>query len=122
MPVAPAVAATSGGATRNGSSTSTKRCASGRKRSSQASSQPAFAFRERFRAWLDKHGLVGGETGANQLASLVDLVPDVPVQEPARSPIDVEIGDRPLPVRLLPGLDRLEARVDLADRLIPQVE
>ncbi len=36
--------------------------------------------------------------------------------------VRVDVGDDPLSLRRLPLLDRVEARVDLADRLVAEVE
>src|SRR5687768_373026 len=101
IPVAPEAAATKGGGTRSGSSARTTTCASGRKRRSQTTSWPTFALRERARA-LDKRGLVDRLPGSDQLAAALDVIPDVPVQEPARPPVLVDVRDDPLAVRLLP--------------------
>ena len=58
----------------------------------------------------------------NQLARGVDLVPDVPEQEPARLAVAVDVGDDTLAVRLRPLGDRVETRVDVADRLVAELE
>src|SRR5215210_4215479 len=121
-PVTPAVAATSGGPTRRGTSATTRTCASGRNTSSQATSQPTLAFRDLFRAPLGTHGLADGNPGADQLATTLDLIPDVPEQVSARAAGLVHVGDDALPILLLPALDRVEPGIDLADGLVAEVE
>src|SRR5947209_11054992 len=101
MPVAPAVAAMTGGGTRSGSSTDTTKCASGRKMRSQMSSCATFLFRERASA-LDKSRLLDRRACGDQLATEVDMVPHVPVEEPPRSPRLVDVGDDPFAIGLLP--------------------
>src|SRR5438552_14654829 len=121
IPVAPADAATGGGGTRSGSSASTTRCASGRKTSSQRRSCATFVFRERASP-LDNRHRVDRLGGADQLASGLDLVPDVPEQEAARPPRVVHVGNDALAVRDVPPLYRGEARIDVADRLVAELE
>src|SRR5436305_1880773 len=122
MPVAAASRTTAGGGTRRRAKTSTPTCASGRKRCSQSTSVPRLAFFDRAKAALDKRPLADGHARFDQLARGVGLVPHVPEQEPARLPVVVDIRDRSLPVRLLPRLDGRQARVDLADRLVAELE
>src|SRR5690348_4899474 len=120
MPHAVDARTTAGGGTRSGASASTTTCASGRKTISQTVSWRSLAFRER--ASLDKRSFSDRLAGAEQLACLVHLVPHVPEEEAARAAGLVDVGDRPLAVRLLPGLDRGKPRVDLADGLVAEVE
>ena len=47
--------------------------------------------------------------GLDQLARRVDLVPDVPEQEPARLPVVVDVGDDAFAIRLGPFLHGVEA-------------
>src|SRR5471030_1365230 len=81
----------------------------------------ALGLRERSRA-LDKVGLFDRGSRPDQLAAPVDVIPHVPEEEPARPPVIVDVRDNPLAVRLLPALDSREPRVDLAHRLVTQIE
>src|SRR5436305_3143749 len=111
---------TAGGGTPRRASGSTTRCASGRKTLSHTHSCRRRALRER--ASLDKRPLADGFPRHDQLARSVDLVPDVPHEESTRPAVVVDIRDRPLAIRLVPGLDGREARVDLSDGLVAEVE
>src|SRR6478752_9777416 len=104
MPAAAEASTTTGGGTRNGISTSTTRCASGRKTRSHSTSVPALDLRER--ASLEGKGaLVDRRAGADQLTPGVDLAPRVPEQKAARPALAVDERDDALAVRLLPALD-----------------
>src|SRR5690242_10936192 len=116
IPAVPA-AATTGGATRSRASARTSGCASGRKTRSHTSSVPSRGFRDRARALNRKSALARDE----QLPGRVELVPDVPEEDAAR-PAVLDVRDYALPIRLLPVLDGLEARVDRADGLVAEAE
>src|SRR6185312_3629744 len=58
---------------------------------------------------------------ANQLPRRVQFVRDV-AQEDAAHPVVRQIVDDAFVVRLLPVGDRLERRIDVADRLVSEVE
>src|SRR5262245_13857862 len=120
-PVAAAASTTAGGGTRSGASTSTSTCASGRKSRSHSHSCTARGLRDRASA-LDKRPFCHRAAREDQLARGVDLVPDVPEQDAARPPLVVDVRDDALAVRLVPTLHRRKARVELADRLVAEIE
>src|SRR4029077_1215120 len=95
----------------------TSGCARGLKTHSHTSSVPRRGFRDRARRLGGKDTL----TRADQLAGIVQLVPDVPEEHSARLAV-LDVGDIALAVRLLPVLDDLESRVDDPDRLVAEVE
>src|SRR3569833_5714 len=113
MPTAAAASTTTGGGTRRRANGTTTRCARGRKTCSHSTSVPRLGFFEALK--LDTARF-------DRVARRVELVPDVPEQEAARPPVCVDVRDRPLAERLVPRLDRLQARVDLADGLVAEVE
>ena len=83
------------------------------------------ARRRRRRASVEERAeirRVDDRAGADQLPRRVDLVPDVPEQEPARLAVAVDVGDDALPVRLDPLSDGIELGVDIPDRLVAEVE
>src|SRR6476619_189733 len=121
MPLAVEARTTAGGGTRSGARTSTTGCASGRNTCSQSTSLPRRGLRERESA-LDKLRPLHRLPRFDALPRVVDLAPRVPEKEPARMLVRVDVGDDPLSLRRLPLLDRVEARVDLADRLVAEVE
>src|SRR3954453_4202806 len=119
-PTAAASSTTTGGGTRSRANASTNGGASGRKRGSHNTPFPRLAFRDC--ANLDKRSFADGIACLDELDRRVDLAPDVPQQEPARAAFVVDVRDRALAVRLLPRLDGREARVDLADCFVAEVE
>src|SRR3954452_2272474 len=121
IPVAVDARTTAGGGTRSGARTSTTRCASGRNTCSQSASLPRRGLRERASA-LDKLCPLDRLPGLDPLARVVNLPPGVPEEEAARVLVRVDVGDDPLSKRSLPPLHRAEARIDLADRFVAEIE
>src|SRR5260221_9862591 len=119
IPAAPDASTTPGGDTRKRTSPSTTRCAAGRNVHSQSHSCTARSFRERPSA-LDKRALVDRLTGADQLGRGVDRAPGVPEQYAARAALRVDVRHDAFAVRLVPPLDRLQARIDFAGRLLAE--
>src|SRR4051812_17791333 len=114
MPAAADASTTAGGGTRNGASARTTTCAAGRKTYSASASVPSLAFLDRANALAKRRSLDDRARVADPRARLVDLAPRVPEEKAAWAPLAVDVCDDALAVRLVPGLDRLQPRVDLA--------